>query len=461
VTKHPAAGASAFFLAASLLTSLALALVTPPFQAADEAAHFFRAYRVSEGSLDLLPRAGTDRATIEVPEGLVRAGSVLYQAPPFRAERKISVAELRVASQVAIGETPVTVFAPNTLMYTFVPYAPQAFGIALARSLGGSALGVLYAGRIANLLVASIVIAFAVARAPAYRWLIAALALTPMAVSLRGSLSPDAIVLAAATLLTAEIAALAWGRTAPIGPSPEPPRRRLHFLLVAAGLLCAAKFAYLPLCLLALLVPPSRWPLRRSAALAAYAATVVAAASLAVVAARSVSAIRFDARVDPAAQVAHALSHPFASALVILRDAAQHAPRYAAQLVGKLGWLDVPLPVALIVSYLLLLLALLAIDGSPGVVVRRWQRWTVAGVTIGGAAAVIASQYVMWTPVGASFVEGVQGRYFLPLAVAAIWCCHGSRWAREERIKTVMVVVSTAVSSVVAAGALAAHYYRW
>jgi hypothetical protein len=35
------------------------------------------------------------------------------------------------------------------------------------------------------------------------------------------------------------------------------------------------------------------------------------------------------------------------------------------------------------------------------------------------AAAVIASQYVIFTPYGADSVEGVQGRYFLPLVPVA------------------------------------------
>jgi uncharacterized membrane protein len=30
---------------------------------------------------------------------------------------------------------------------------------------------------------------------------------------------------------------------------------------------------------------------------------------------------------------------------------------------------------------------------------------------------VSASQYIVWTPVGATHVEGIQGRYFLPVAL--------------------------------------------
>lgn len=444
------------FFAASVAASLSFAFVTPPYQVSDEAAHFFRSYRVSEGSLDLFPRAGPDRARIDVPSGLLRAGKTLYAAPPFRAEGRISHSELRAASRLPIGHEREEVFIPNALVYTFVPYVPQALGIAVARELGSSALGALYAGRIANAALASVVIAFAIARAPSYRWLLAALALTPMAVALRGSLSPDATVFAVAALLVAEVAALAWGSTV-----TAPPLRRMVPLVAAAAVLCAAKLAYLPLCLLVLLIPAERWPMRRAAALALYASVVVAATSLSVIAAHSVSAMRFDVSVDPAGQVLHVLSHPLEAAFTILHDAAVHAPRYASQLIGKLGWLDVPLPPALLIGFFLLLVTLLLIDGQPSIVVRAWQRLLVAALTVFGVVAIIASQYVMWTPVGASFVEGVQGRYFLPVALVAIWSCHGGRWARGGGGKAALAILTVAVSLIAAFITLAVHFFRW
>ena len=45
-----------FVLVAVLLFGATFAVVTPPFQVADESGHFYRAYRVSEGRLDLSRR---------------------------------------------------------------------------------------------------------------------------------------------------------------------------------------------------------------------------------------------------------------------------------------------------------------------------------------------------------------------------------------------------------------------
>jgi len=238
------------FLVASLVSGLVHLVLTPPFQAPDEAAHFFRAWRVSEGRLDVRP--GRERAWIEVPVGLLHAGEELYgSSPPFRAVHPISWDELRHATRLPIDPTPQRVFVPNTLQYTFVPYVPQAAGLALARAGGASALGALYAARLANLVLSSLLIAWAIAQLPAYGWLTAAIVLTPMAVALRASASADALALAAACLLVAAIAHAAWSASALR-------RRDVVVLAAAAALVCATKAAYAPLVFLVLLISRAR-----------------------------------------------------------------------------------------------------------------------------------------------------------------------------------------------------------
>lgn len=449
-------GPALVFLAASLVSGLVHLVLTPPFQAPDEAAHLFRAWRVSEARLDVRP--GRDRAWIEVPAGLLHPGEELYgPSPPFRAMRAISWDELRGATRLPLDPTPRRVFVPNTLQYTFVPYVPQAAGIAFARAGGASALGAFYAARFANLVLSSLLIAWAIAKLPAYRWLTAAIALTPMAVALRASASADALALAAACLLVASIAHAAWSASALRRPD-------VVVLVAAAVLVCATKAAYVPLVFLVLLIPRARWPaeLGRPWAWAAAGGLLVASVTAwALATARAVPALRVDVAVDPPRQVAHALAHPWSFAGIVLRDYAVHAPRYAAQLVGKLGWLDVRLPPLFVVVYLLWLVALLVLDGALEVDVRPWQRWLVGGCAAACLVLVSASQYALWTPLAAARVEGVQGRHLLPVAMAAIWAFHSRRRAeRWSRGVALTVIASSGVALLVAAAALYAHYFR-
>jgi uncharacterized membrane protein len=113
----------------------------------------------------------------------------------------------------------------------------------------------------------------------------------------------------------------------------------------------------------------------------------------------------------------------------VLVDYTVHAPRYLGQLVGRLGWLDTPIPAPLLAAYLAVLLALVFLDASPRIEVRPWQRGIAAAVVLAGMSFVSATEYATWTPYGADFIEGIQGRYFLPLVLPAAWILHSRRWA--------------------------------
>src|SRR4051794_7427052 len=139
-----------FVLVAVLLFGATFAIVTPPFQVADESGHFYRAYRVSEGRLDLLQTPGRKEAPLPVN---VRGTVKLFGDLAFHAERRTSARAILEAFRIPLApERREPVSFPSTLQYTFVPYLPQALGIAAGRLFGAPALALLYLARLANLL---------------------------------------------------------------------------------------------------------------------------------------------------------------------------------------------------------------------------------------------------------------------------------------------------------------------
>jgi predicted membrane protein DUF2142 len=412
-----------FLLVAGLLFGLGFAAVTPPFQVADEPAHFYRAYRVSEGRLDLIPRPG--RGAADLPASVRDVATSLRGDLPFHPERKMAPGKILAGFRVPLRpERRVPVWLANTLQYPFVPYVPQALGIALGRLLGAPPLGLLYLARLFNLIAGTLMISFAVRRLPALRWLAVMIALTPMALSLRASASADATSVGAAFLLAAAVAKLVWG-----GDEPGS-RIDLGLVVASSAVLCASKVAYLPLAFLAFLIPSSRFTHgKRAGFLLLHTSVSLAVAAFAVMTSRAAGVIRFDAAVDPGRQMRDALAHPLDFLQVVAIDYVVHAPRYLSQLVGKLGWLDTELPQIFIVAYLAALLALVFVDGDPQIEVRPWQRWAVAGLTLCTMVLISASQYAVWTPYGADFIQGLQGRYFIPLAPAAAWALHSRKLA--------------------------------
>ncbi|HEV8578837.1 MAG TPA: DUF2142 domain-containing protein [Thermoanaerobaculia bacterium] len=406
-----------FFLAAGLLYGLVFLVVTPPFQVPDEPVHFFRAYRVSEGRLDLLPWMGTGSA--EIPSSLHEIAAELLGGLPYHAERKVAPQKILAAFRVPLAiERRAPVWFAGSLQYPFVSYVPPALGVALGRAVGAPPLALLYFARLANLAAGTLMIYFALRRLPAFQWLAAMIALTPMALSLRASASADVTATGAAFLLAAGVAGMAWGE----GTAR---RNDLALVLTSSALLCASKAVYVPLAFLVILIPAVRFPTGgRGPFVLCHSLISLAAAAFGVAFNRVVGSVRYDAAVDAVRQIQHALLHPFDFLKVLANDYVTHGSWYLAQFVGQLGWLDTKLPMAFILAYLGVLLAMLLVDASPRIEVRPWQRWLVASLTLSAMVLISASQYAAWTPFGAKHIEGIQGRYFIPLAPAAVWVFH-------------------------------------
>ncbi len=401
-------------LVLGLVFGLLFLAVTPPYQTPDEYQHLYRAYHITEGYLRTSP-GGLD----DIPASLPAAGEA-FQRLPFKPEAKVAPGEVLAAWRIPLApqiRQEVWIFGA----YTPLGYLPQVAGAAGARLLDLPALGVLSLARLGNLL-AGLALAWAALRvAPYFRWTLALLALTPMALFLRSSASPDSVTNSLAALLLAAVLALAWG------PEGEARRRDLLIVFAAAlGLALSKGGGYALFCLLVLLVP---W--QRLAASRRRAAALVAVLLLATFAAAALSAwtahlaydplhMRPGAHLDPRAQVAGVLADPLRFAGLVAWDYVKNGPRYLFQFVGNLGWLDIPLPFAAAGGWVLLLLGLAIVDGPAGAPVSVRQRLVLAAVVAGTLVVISASQYLTWTPVGADRIEGLQGRYFIPAAPLAL-----------------------------------------
>jgi len=223
-----APGPAATVAVIGLLFGLLFALLTPPFQAPDENLHFRRTYLISAG--DRLT-AGPGRARgAWLPASLETLVGQTLQGIPFTPGKKLAPGTIRRALAIPL-EPERQAFVPADQLTHYLPiiYLPQALAVGLARTAGARPLVLLYLARLANLAACLALAVLAVAIAPCCRWLLAALALVPMAVFLRSSTSPDGLTDAAGLLLAGALLAA--------GFAPEPRRRRGLAIAVAAAAL--------------------------------------------------------------------------------------------------------------------------------------------------------------------------------------------------------------------------------
>lgn len=387
------------YLVWALPLLLALTWLIPPWSNPDEPNHMLRVVELAHGEL-IGQQLGPREAGGLSDASILEAGAA-FQKLKFHPEQKVTQQMRAGADRVAWhGKLSVTEFG-NTASYPPFLYLPAMAAVRIGQVVGLHVDHNLYLARAATVLAAVLVSTLALALARRTRYALAALAMLPMTCELDASVGQDALMIAL-TLL-----AVGWVDCI-IERGRPPSMGELAGLALALAAVAMARPPYVTLALLPLLATAR---LSRSCAAAA-AFVVVAVGAWSALAAWTVLV----SWGDPSTQARLLLAHPLRSVGVFVSTLRFAGPAYAEEFVGRLGWLDTPLPRWYVVLALIVVAAgfLAAVGGAS----RR--SWLPISAVIGGVVLVFVSQYFSWTQPGAATVDGVQGRYFIPLAAAAV-----------------------------------------
>ncbi len=395
-----------FFL--GLIVVANLAVEVPPFQNPDEPTHFLRAEQLSR-FVPIGQRIGPRAAGGEADPGILRV-FLSFGSIPFKGDHKVTRAMYADAARVGWGGGTMLAEFSNTAVYPPFLYAPSVFAIWTGKLFHIPVVQTLYLARaatgVAGVAIGAAAIALAGMAAP---WLFVLLSL-PMSLAQMASPSQDGLMIPLAALA----AALLFSGLRRAGPVSLP---RFLTACVCLALISTARPPNAALALLLLL--PWGPPLRlRLAGAAAVVAATLAWAGLAAMTA----AVAFRADVtpehfpDPAAQLAGVLADPAAFVAALGETLRLWSMTLIRQVVGSLGWLDTPLPDWLhSLAWVALAVGALLSARSGTKLPRRLLVTAASGTAILAAVfGMFLIQYLMWTPVGAPSIEGVQGRYFLP-----------------------------------------------
>lgn len=406
------------FLAIGLCFGLIFLFLTPPFQVPDEQAHFYRAYQISEGQIVAQKRAGecagyTNNFTSEMCVGGLLPTSLLTTVRSnkpirFHPQNKQNPQDIFDLLKLPLEPQDRTFLKfPGSALYSHVPYLPQALAIAVGRLAHVSPLALMYAGRFFNLMAWLGLEYLAIRIAPAGKWLLFLICLTPMSLFQAASLSADAVTNGLAHLLIAVFLKSAVEEDKPVG------RWDVALIFSLSLLLALSKQLYLPFVGMFLWVP-----VKKFGNLKTYLLTFAGLLLICLTAVLSWSyAVRHLYAFNPAgSQISFILSQPLNFASILLNTLAVRGYDYLQEFIGKLGWLDTPLPAFLIWSYIAVL-GIVALAGSNiNVALTGIQKAVAFSIFSLNSLLMFILMYLSWNPVGALVIEGIQGRYFLPLA---------------------------------------------
>lgn len=396
------------FLLLSLLFGGCLTFLVPPFQAPDEFNHYYRARQILDGVFfsEKTPQGLGGRISVSAREILS-----VFEDIPFRPEARTSPAEILAALRHPSADEPKRFIGfSNTALYSPVNYLPQLAGIALARPFTANPLAHMYSGRICNLLLWTLLVFLSIKTAPIFKWLILCLALLPMSLFLSSTLSADPMTNGLSFFIIASILKLAFL----LGPAVRP--KDMRGIFAATSILSLAKPFYLLVVCFYFFIPAERFASPRSRYflfLAAFSPPLALQFLWLWLTGQAYVAHRTDTPVSPQAQLAYLLHHPFSFLEAALRTLYHSAPDIIAMFLGTLGWLDtfLPPPLLWLTGGTLALTALL--DHQRNLAVTWRQKAIAILVFFGITLLVYLAQYLHWNPVGATFIEGMQGRYLI------------------------------------------------
>jgi uncharacterized membrane protein len=408
-----------FFAIVAATFGMAFLLITPPFQGADEVAHYFRAYQVSEGHL-VSSKASNGAVGGFLPSDIGKVMDITDN-PSVQSYPNLKYNEhlTKAALEVPRSQRDTFYSFPASIAYPPTAYPGPAIGIITSRILHLPTMVSLYAARLGNLATWILLIGAAIYFLPFRKWALVAVGLLPMGLFQAATLNGDAITVGTLALLMS--LTLHYRQEA-----IQVTRRMGAALLALASVMVLSKqimFIFLPL---ALLFKKENFSTLWKSRAFKIAMIVV---PLVVFAGWTLALHGLPANGDqgnhqnPSAQLHFILFNPHSYINVLWNTYFYTWGDYITKsFIGVFGWADTPLSAGIIViGYIGLFLLLVgSTDKKPTFQLTRRAKQLLWATVFLYWLALSTALYVYYSPVAFKIIIGLQGRYYLPFAVLAI-----------------------------------------
>lgn len=410
------------FLVVATICGLMITFVLPPLCAPDENVHFVNVYSMSHGKLFADEHEG--KLVRWIPKSFYSYISIYpLTLQGLENNNRYHYQNLYKDSIDGLNEfdgTPV----PFETSITSTGYLISAASMYIGRQLGRLLdlphtvlpYNQIVLGRIGNLLFYVIIIYLAIKRAPHFNKTMALIALMPMSLFLGSSLSYDAILIPLSLYFIAMILDLCTEPDSRI--SIQDIIRVIICVLMISGMKSGA---YIPMFALLLTIPKKKYGNLKRMILCI--AGVAAAAFIGYLPSFIIGTrtAKLEAAAGVITEVAKQkqwmTSNIAALPQLILTTFAMRHGVYLSSFWGQIGWLDAFFPNPIMILWYVIL-GIVCIGETCTFDIWRGKRWKNLLAAAGAIVSMIGIMfglYIYFTPVGNICIEGVQGRYFIPL----------------------------------------------
>lgn len=384
------------FLIIALLFGSILTFVSAPLAKYDEHAHFWRTYEIASGYIisnmsNELPKS-VARMIID-DNGQFHISDINYKSTQEKLEMDLNPED---KAPLAVGAT-----ASNSPL----SYIPQLVGTIIGKVLNLNPVIIVYLGRLTNLIAFTALIYFSIKLMPKKKWkqIIAIIGMFPMTLNIAASYSPDATIIAVAIFMLSYVLHIKYEREK-VGIKEG------IVLGITSMILAICKIVYFPMLLLFLLIPKEKFATKKARILSFVVMLIILIGGNLLWKLLPQNPGEIALRTSGTEQLYYAMSNPMRDLGILSNTLIELTPQYLVEMVG--GWNT---PNIISVIFLIMLIVVMLNKDEDKKKIEKRDKIILGIICLSELFLIFVGFYVTWTRAHWDLIEGIQGRYLLPI----------------------------------------------
>lgn len=393
------------YLMIAILFGILFMTILPPYSMADEMCHIDTTYYYSSMLLG-------QQAVNDDGEVLYRENDLVYDNDnhlPSTRSLELVITHFferdHSSTYVSVGRKPLNILP--------ISYLPQIIGVTLARIFHMGNIMMLFMGRVFGMALAIACFYFAIKLTPVGKDVIALSGLLPMTLELTTSYSYDSTTIALSVLYLGVLLHL-------IFEVPKITWKQWIQVTIIIACLTPAKVVYMCLAMTLLCIPKEKFSRRADKYLGTGGVLVLGTIIILLTRLAHMKSIASGGGLATYGYETYNLAffeqHPVELVKIIYHTIETQTATWIMGMLGQsLGWMDILVPVHLMIGFIILCVLASIRTENEAYVLNHGQRLWSTLVVLGISGLVCMALLFDITPVGQYYVWGVQGRYFLPM----------------------------------------------
>lgn len=417
------------FVECAFILGLLYLFILPPFSVPDEQSHFATAYVESSKILG--------EPTLD-PEGKILIPSDAWNHSNQASKNSYlhfihGTLNKTDSSEVLIStRTPLPTLHPG--------YFPQIAGITFARLLHLNSIQLLLVGRLFALTWYCFIMFWAIRFIPFGKATLFLIGILPMTLQQVVSYNYDSLLFGLCFFLFSYLLKLIYKDT----------KITYKNIIIIAGLiisLASLKFVYLPILILALFIPYSKFGSKRKKWILAGSSVGIGIVTILLTRMTTMQnalATGEGAIGGTKISLDYCLQNPSIVLQTFFRTIERKTSDYFFQMMGSsLGWLDTFVPQLIAVISIIFILISTLRRKSDTLSIPTSMKYASIATFLGISAIIFSVLFLDWTSIGDSLIQGMQGRYFLPILPMIYIIAQNRNITIQKEIDHYLILFST------------------